>query len=149
MTARRNKKVRKQRGFRTYGWGHPKKHRGSGSRGGVGKAGRGKKGSHKKTLYYNLGYGYVGWKSGFTNPTGSSSVKTINLKEIENNLHNYVEKKIAKETKGIIELDVSQLGCQKVLGSGNLKTKMKITAKSFSSGAAEKIKAAGGETVVA
>ncbi len=41
----KGKKIRKQRGHRTHGWGSPKKHRGRGSRGGGGHAGSKK---HKK-----------------------------------------------------------------------------------------------------
>jgi large subunit ribosomal protein L15 len=147
MTVRKQKKVRKLRGSRTHSWGHPKKHRGSGSRGGVGKAGVGKKGSHKKTYYYNLGEGFVGYKKGFTNPTKNNSVMAINLETIENNIPRYIEQKIATESKGIVELDLNQTGYNKVLGSGTIRAKLKIKAKSFSAKAIEKIKAAGGEAI--
>ena len=38
MTVRRRKKTRRERGYRTHGWGIVRTHRGSGMRGGVGKA---------------------------------------------------------------------------------------------------------------
>ena len=49
MVFKSRSKVQKQRGKRTHGWGHGKKHRGAGNRGGRGKAGLGKRGAQKKT----------------------------------------------------------------------------------------------------
>ena len=45
MVFKSRSKVQKQRGKRTHGWGHGKKHRGAGNRGGRGKAGLGKRSS--------------------------------------------------------------------------------------------------------
>ncbi|MCK5334181.1 MAG: uL15 family ribosomal protein, partial [Candidatus Aenigmarchaeota archaeon] len=43
------------------------------------------------------------------------------------------------------EINVSSLGCTKVLGSGNVATKLVVIAKKFSLSAKAKIEAAGGE----
>ena len=51
MVFKSRSKVQKQRGKRTHGWGHGKKHRGAGNRGGRGKAGLGKRGAQRKTLH--------------------------------------------------------------------------------------------------
>ena len=139
--------MRKQRGSKTYGWGSPKKHRGSGSRGGMGKAGFGKKGSQKKTLAYARGYGVVGDDRGFTRPGNHAHIRTINLSEIEAHLASYLEQKIAVREGSVVSLDMSRIGVTKVLGSGRITLKIKLTAAAFSRKAEEKIKAAGGEAI--
>ena len=48
MTVNRRKKVVKQRGSHTHGWGSKKKHRGAGNRGGRGMAGSGKRADQRK-----------------------------------------------------------------------------------------------------
>ena len=70
------------------------------------------------------------------------------MKDIEHNLPKYIHDKLAHEKQGVVELDMNKIGYEKVLGSGKLHAKIKITAKSFSANAVEKIKAAGGEAVI-
>ncbi|MCK4968826.1 MAG: uL15 family ribosomal protein [Candidatus Aenigmarchaeota archaeon] len=147
MTTNRTKKVRKLRGSRTYGWGHPKKHRGAGSRGGVGNAGRGKKGQQRMSWVnkYGTRIGSVGFKI----PVAVKLIPTtINLSEIEKNLDNYINDKLATKENGKILIDATKLGYDKVLGSGKLTTSIVIKAKSFSKKAEEKIKKAKGEIQV-
>lgn len=78
MVVLRKKKVKKQRGSRTHGWGSPKKHRGSGSKGGKGNAGSGKKGQQMMSKLINEGYkmGERGFK---TNRFATKSYEGINL----------------------------------------------------------------------
>ena len=66
MPVHKRKKVTKQRGSKTHGWGSMKKHRGAGNRGGRGKAGTGKRADTKKPTIINLfgAKGYFG-KKGF------------------------------------------------------------------------------------
>ncbi|NOR84904.1 50S ribosomal protein L15 [archaeon] len=147
MTTNRTKKVRKLRGSRTYGWGHPKKHRGAGSRGGVGNAGRGKKGQQRMSWVNKYGkrIGSVGFKI----PVAVKVIPTtINLSEIEKNMDNYIINKIATKENGKILFDASKLGYDKILGSGKLTTSITIKAKSFSKKAEEKIKNVNGEAQV-
>jgi len=61
----KRKKVTKQRGSKTHGWGAMKKHRGAGNRGGRGMAGTGKRGDAKKpSIQKNKKYfGKYGFKS--------------------------------------------------------------------------------------
>ena len=60
-------------------------------------------------------------------------------------LNTYIKKEIAKKTSKGIELDLSDY---KILGEGELKTKLIITAKSASETAKEKIKKSGGELIL-
>lgn len=145
MVVHRRKKVEKRRGSRTHGWGSPKKHRGKGSRGGKGKAGGGKKGQQKLSKIYAYGLERIG-KHGFV-PKIRKVEKEINLRDLELMTESLIEKKIAKKTGNVVELDVGELGYTKVLGSGKIKTKFKIKAKRFSANAIEKIKQAGGEAI--
>ncbi len=145
MSAQRHKKNRAMRGSRTYGWGSPKKHRGKGSRGGVGKSGMGKRGQHKMSLLNSLGIKNLG-SHGFVRPRQEAFCgRAINLCAIEANIDKWLGKKIAAEEKGAVSLDVAKLGFNKVLGSGTVSRKMIIRAEKFSAGAKEKIEAAGGK----
>ncbi|MBU1245603.1 MAG: uL15 family ribosomal protein [Nanoarchaeota archaeon] len=129
MTANKEKKNVKQRGGHTHGWGHKKKHRGAGSRGGRGMAGSGKRADQNKMrVLKQFGTKYFG-KHGFKSKK-QFTLKSINLYEIE---------KLGK--------DIVELKGYKVLGTGNLTKKIKITANKFSKKALEKIKKTGGEAV--
>ncbi len=140
MVINRRKKVRKLRGSRTHGWGHPKKHRGKGSRGGVGKSGMGKRGQHKMSLLNSLGIKNIG-AYGFKRPPAVvKPVKALNLRYIESNIDKWLKKGIVAEEKNVILLDAAKLGATKVLGAG-----MIIKADRISASAKEKIEKAGGK----
>ncbi len=138
MATNQRKKSNKLRGSRTHGWGSPKKHRGAGSRGGVGNAGAGKKGQQQMIKKHKTGerIGSYGFKRP---PAILNNPRTINLCDIE---------KLAEKGKPKTEIDMSKLGYDKILGKGKLTAKLKITAKQFSKNAIEKIKKAGGEAVI-
>ena len=146
MVVNRKKKANKFRGSNTHGWGSPKKHRGSGSRGGVGNAGAGKKGQQKMTTKHNLRE-YIG-RYGFTRPPAVMVIKkTINIDEIEKHIDNFIAEGCAKKGKDIVEIDISKAGYDKVLGRGKITTKMKITAGEFSKGAIDRIQKAEGTAI--
>ncbi|MCL5730031.1 MAG: 50S ribosomal protein L15 [Candidatus Pacearchaeota archaeon] len=145
----RKRKTGKYRGKRagTYGWGARKKHKKSGHRGGKGMAGSGKRADQKKTLLLKLyGNNYFG-KQGITSrKTMKDKSDRINLRDIEMNLESYINKGIAKRTQKEIEINLKSY---KILGSGQVKNKFLINAKSASQSAIEKVKKAGGEIIVA
>lgn len=143
-TKKRNKRSR-LRGAKRCGYGFGKKHRGSGSKGGVGMAGTGKKAGQKVTLIHAKMPDYFG-KKGFTSikQLQKRHEKRINIREIENNLYNLIEEGIAKKTSEGIELNLYDY---KVLGEGETKNKFIIKAKSISAGAKEKIEKAGGKVI--
>jgi len=138
MPTNRKKKGHRQRGKTTYGYGSMKKNRGSGNRGVFGKAGTGKRADQKKpSILKQYGPSYFG-KRGFNRPQSKvKKLKIINL--------NIIDQKAKKEGAGYI-FDAS--GYDKVLATGKLTKKIKITSKSFSNSALEKIKKAGGEAII-
>ena len=145
MVVNKRKKNRAMRGSRTHGWGHPKKHRGKGSRGGVGKSGMGKRGQHKMSLLNSLGIKNIG-AHGFKRPqTVIEPVSALNLRDIELHIDNWLKKGLAAEDKNVITIDMSKLCVTKVLGSGHISRKMIISADRISASAKEKIEKAGGK----
>ena len=130
---KKRKKIVKLRGSKTHGYGSKKKHRGAGSRGGRGRAGAFK---HKKVLMRKLGLienekGFVSLKEKGIKP----KTQVINLKEL-------VE--IANDKK---EIDITEFGLEKVLGTGKIEKPITIKAKAFSAKAKEKIEKAGGKII--
>ncbi len=143
MHLKKRKKSTRYRGSHTHSRGGKKKARGSGHRGGVGLAGTGKRGDQKKTLVLNLfGNKYFG-KSQTLRKKFVKKLKVINLHEIQNRIPSLLKKGLAKEkTKDTFELNLKGY---KILGEGDVSSKLIITASKVSSSAAEKIKKAGGE----
>ncbi|MDI3474864.1 MAG: large subunit ribosomal protein [Thermococcaceae archaeon] len=146
---RRRKKVRKLRGSHTHGWGCKKKHRGGGSKGGKGMAGTGKRKDQKWTWTIKYAPDRLG-KRGFHRPKAVQYVpQTINLSDIDENLQLFLDMGVAYEEEGKIVVDTTQLGVDKVLGTGSLSRPLVIKAYYVTPKAEEKIKAAGGEVLLA
>jgi large subunit ribosomal protein L15 len=141
MAFKRRKKTR-YRGTHTHGRGFKKKARGSGHRGGFGMSGVE---NQKKTAFLNLyGNNYFGSDKALRRPI-KPKPKVLNLDDIERNVPTFVKEGIAKETKAGIELNLGRI---KILGDGNVKSKLIITALSASKSAIEKVKKAGGSIKV-
>ena len=121
------------RGMGTAGLGSRKNNRSSGNRGGTGMSGTGKRADHKKTLVTKeYGHGYFG-KQGITSKgTKRDKRDRINVGEIE---------KYAKNGK-------VELKSYKILGAGEIKSKLTVYAKEASATAIAKVKKAGGEIVI-
>jgi large subunit ribosomal protein L15 len=141
MVWKRRSKRSRLRGQRTCGYGSRKKHRGKGSKGGMGMAGTGKKAGQKKTYVLKYFPDYFG-KKGFR--SRSKKLDAINLKDIQSRLNYFMEKKIAKKTSEGIEINLKGY---KVLGEGELKDKFLIKASKFSENAKEKIAKSGSRIV--
>jgi len=146
MVVNRRKKVVRQRGSSTYGWGK-NKHRNSGSKGGFGNAGTGKKSDNKKPSIWGTKTDYFG-KHGFVPKGQVVDVRIVNLRDIEQMLPGWISAKQVGQEAGSFVVDLAKLGYDKLLSSGKVTRKLKITVSSASEGAAEKVKAAGGELVV-
>lgn len=133
MTVNKRKKVGKYRGGSTHGYGYRKKHRGAGNRGGRGRAGRGKRSKARKQIFPKLG------RHGFTS-IRSKKTEAINIAGLNELIkRNKIEKK-----EDIYLIDLSLLGYQKLLGSGETERKLQIKVEQYSKQAEEKIKKAGG-----
>ncbi len=137
MVVHKRKKVTKYRSHTTHGGGHRKKRRGAGSRGGRGNAGSGKRAGHKRFTFAN----YLG-KKGFTSKS-RSKVKAINLRDVQTLV---IHEKAVKEGDTYL-INLEKLGYNKLLGTGNVTFKLKVSVSSYSKRAEEKIKAAGGEII--
>lgn len=145
MKLKKRKKVSRMhgRGMGTHGWGSRKKHVGtSGHRGGMGMSGTGKMAGHKKTLITKLyGMGYFG-KQGITSKsTKRKQNNVMNVYDIEKNLE--MLKKEYGNKEGVIVLED-----YKILGEGEIKSKVIIKAKAASQSAKEKIETAGGKIIL-
>jgi len=150
MVTRKESKSRKQRGKRTHGWGHGKKHRGAGNRGGRGRAGLGKRGAQKKTLPLSQGKKAVGKIA--NDNMGMEVVRknairtsTINLSKLSNQIERWVKSEKAKKTKDVYSVDLSKLGYDKLLSDGELSKKINVTVTAYSEKAKTKLEAAGGK----
>ncbi|MBR9679637.1 MAG: 50S ribosomal protein L15 [Candidatus Altiarchaeota archaeon] len=127
------------RGTRTHG--HGKTWRGKGKRGGKGWAGVE---DHRKVSAIKGGklltggsrkgkIGHMG-KYGFNRGGLKSSANSINVSQLE---------RLTDKT----EIDLTELGFDKLLGSGKLGKKMKIKVRAWSKRAEEKVNAVGGKLI--
>ncbi len=134
-------KKKKYRGSGTHGGGSKKKRRGAGSRGGRGRAGD----KHKKIKYWKEGSKK---RKGFKRPEAvTTEQKTINIKELEMRLDEFLERGFAEEADGNIKLNLEEAGYDKLLGSGKARSPMVVKCKKFSEKAKEKLEEVGGSAI--
>lgn len=125
------RKIRKFRGTRTQGYGRIGQHRDSGSKGNR-KVGRHK---HLWSKVVTTEPNYFG-KHGFHSPQAIHKIeKTINLKNLE---------QIATST----EINLTELGYTKLLGTGKLTKALNIQVEAASKSAQQKIEDAGGKLIL-
>ncbi len=141
MVVHKRKKNRRFRGSRTCGWGLV--HRGSGTKGGVGMSGGGKKCHSKKDMY---GPGHLG-KSGFKKKGTVNKYESISIKELEDRLETFLEKKLIEKKGDSYDVDLSKLGYGKLLSQGKVNKKLNIKANYFSEKAKLKIEEKGGKLI--
>jgi len=125
------RKHRKMRGSRTQGYGRIGQHRDSGSKGHR-KVGRHK---HLWSLVSNMDEKYFG-KHGFHSP------QSIHRKENAINLN-----KLAEIAQAETEINLTEMGYTKLLGTGKVTKALTITVPACSKTATEKIEAAGGKVI--
>ncbi len=134
MVVRFKKKVRKLRGSKTHGWGSKKKHRGSGSQGGTGMSGLMK---HKRSWMLQNDPEHFG-RAGFKVPSAvKKEEKYINLKDLD-----AIASKMNKK-----DIDLSELGYDKVLSTGRLTRPLVVKAKKIVEKAKKKIEGIGGQAI--
>ena len=144
----KKKKVVKYRGSKTHGGGAMKKRRGAGNRGGRGMAGSGKRGDAKNPTTQKIKR-YFG-KYGFSSikKTRTNKLKSINVERLQNILPRLLEKKQAEKKNNVVFVDLKNLGYGKLLGSGNIKSKVEINVDFASKKAIEKVQSKGGKVNV-
>ena len=140
-------KKRRQRGSRTHGGGTHKNRRGAGHRGGRGRAGRSKHEFHNYEPKQ---------KHGFKRPQDARpTVEEIDVKKLDEDAILYVADGLAEETddgyaidaRDVVE-DGHEVDVVKVLGSGQVRNALSVTADEFSETAREKLEDAGGDAVL-
>jgi large subunit ribosomal protein L15 len=125
------RKIRKFRGSRTQGYGRIGQHRDSGSKGNR-KVGRHK---HLWSKVVTQNPGYFG-KHGFTSPQSKHRIESpINLLKLD---------QLAKGS----EINLTELGYTKLLGTGKITKKLTITIAAASKSAIAKVEAAGGKLIL-
>ena len=136
----RLRKVRKNRGSRTQGWGRVGQHRRTGSKG------RRNAGRHKALWSYVIKYEPEYYsKVGFTSPRSlRHESKIINVGSLNGIGANLSAEK--QEDKTIV--DLAALGYTKLLGTGKITKPLVIKVASCSKSAAEKVKNAGGQVLM-
>ncbi|KXB06577.1 hypothetical protein AKJ52_01995 [candidate division MSBL1 archaeon SCGC-AAA382C18] len=145
MGSRKSKKSRSQRGSNTYGGGPGRNRRHSGHKGGKGQAGSDKHKWRKVTLKNPRYFG----KHGFKRPAKmQKEVETVNVGELDEYVEELLNEGVAEEGDEGIFIDASEIGIDKVLGSGKVTHSLKIKADDFSDSAQRKLEEAGGEAVL-
>jgi large subunit ribosomal protein L15 len=140
-------KKRRQRGSRTHSGGSHKNRRGAGHRGGRGRAGRDK---HEFHNYEPLG------KHGFSRPEKvQEEVLTITVQKLDEDAALLADDQLAEETDFGYRLDVRDIvedgweaDAVKVLGDGQVRNQLEVTADAFSASAVELIEEEGGDAVL-
>ena len=141
MQSKRTKRTRIRAAKPTAHYGHKKKNRGAGHRGGRGKAGTGKRGS-SKLMMLTQGKKYLG-KYGFKSL--KSSISSINLNELQLKLTPLLEKSLITKNKEVYEINLDKLGYQKLLSKGDVKYKLNLKVKAATQNAISRVEKAGGK----
>lgn len=137
------RKIRKQRGSRTHGWGQIGQHRKTSQKG------RRNVGRHKHGWSYVIRYepDYFE-KKGFTSPRSlKQTEKTINVGELEQLAAKLESQNLLEKENDKTLINLQKLGYTKLLGSGQLSKPFLIHVQSHSEAAARKIEEAGGQLV--
>ncbi|WP_340101276.1 uL15m family ribosomal protein [Salinibaculum salinum] len=141
-----NKKKR-QRGSRTHGGGTHKNRRGAGHRGGRGAAGRDK---HEFHNYEPLG------KHGFSRPDKvKDDVVTVDVQKLDEDAALLAADGVAEETDDGYAVDARDVAedsydadAVKVLGTGQVRNALDVTADAFSASARELLEESGGSAAL-
>lgn len=141
MVTNKQKKVTKQRGRRTHGYGLT--HRGSGRKGGKGRAGGIKKSNCKKRSYSPTEFGRHGFKI-----KNIVEEKVITTKQLDQSIEKLLEQKKIKEEKGKYLIDLSEIGYDKLISNGKVYKKLEIKAKKATDNAIEKIQNSEGTVII-
>jgi large subunit ribosomal protein L15 len=147
MVVRRERKSRKLRGrSRTMGWGSVGQHRKAGSRGGKGAAGLGK---HKWTWTIKYAPDWFGKRGFLPRRSKAGYHKTVmnvgDLAEVVEKLKATGEAKIED---GMVEVNLADMGVEKLLGEGEIRVPVKVIVSEASETAVKKIEEAGGKVII-
>ena len=85
-------------------------------------------------------------KHGFTSI--KKKVKTINLTELQRSAEGLVEKGKITKNKDVYEIDLIELGYDKLLSKGNISSKLHIKVKKATPNAVSRVEKAGGKVEI-
>jgi large subunit ribosomal protein L15 len=139
--AHRDRKTQSRRGSVTYGYGSRKKHRGKGSRGGVGMAGSKK---HKWSRVSKTMPDYFKHKGFTTAKSVSRKIKALNIGRLQERLDDFVAEGVASKQGKSFNVDLTKTEYSKLIGAGRVSVKLNVKVDSCSRKAREKVEAAGG-----
>jgi large subunit ribosomal protein L15 len=142
MVVRRERKIRKLRGRKT-GFGSHKKHKGAGNRGGRGMSGMHKSKVMRMIKYFPDHYGKSGMSS-----IKKVKIRTVNLMDLDSKIEQLLKEKKVEKDKDGIKVKLSDLGYDKLLGSGKVNHPLIVEAKYFSKNAIKKLEEVKGKAVV-
>jgi large subunit ribosomal protein L15 len=136
-------KKRRQRGSRTHGGGTHKNRRGAGHRGGRGRAGRAK---HEFHNYEPIG------KHGFSRPDeATDTVAEVTVRELDEDAALLAAEGLAEQDGDAYHVDARDVAedgwdvdVVKVLGNGDVRQELHVTADAFTASAVAKLEEAGG-----
>jgi large subunit ribosomal protein L15 len=134
MTVRKRRKKNRLRGHRVHGKGDTKNKRGAGSRGGRGKAGSHK---HRFTKYY------ADFGKEKKQVRGKPRAKAVNLDEVEQSLPAWIASGKAQKSGDKIVVDGKKTGFGKLLGRGELHSRIVFENVAASKAAAMKLRKSG------
>ena len=136
----RLRKVRRQRGSRTHGWGQVGQHRASGHKGGLGQSGLNKHLYSTMIKYYPDHFGHDS-----THPPHPNIIKKwASVRDLDDLFAKLGTKEGEKKI-----IDLSKAGYDKLLGGGKIKNAYIVKINQSTASAQEKVKQAGGEVLAA
>lgn len=140
MVVRKARKIRKQRGYRTHGYGRISGgHRKSGTRGGKGAAGR-----YDHEFVRAIKAGTI-FPKGFVPHRGpQKTIIPYNVGKLNSQIDKLAEDKLAEKKGNAYSIDLSKIGVVKLLGSGIVSHKIDVVVERITPKAQQKIEAAGG-----
>lgn len=165
MVWHRERKSRKERGHRNYGWGRVAGHRGKGRKGGTGLTSG--KFKHKWLIYLKQkamgfpehqpgfpkhGNPWIIGKQGFKRPQEvirREAYEAINLSQLDKCLDDLVKQNFAIKEGSVYKVDLVKAKIGKLLAKGNLTKKCEITVERISKKAQEKIEQQGSKVIIA
>ncbi|MBE6525558.1 MAG: uL15 family ribosomal protein [Candidatus Methanomethylophilaceae archaeon] len=133
-------RTKKFRGLRTHGRGK-KAGRGAGIIGGHGNAGLGKTKKIYMLKYDRNHFGHYGFKRPQCMVEANS---TLNVSELQEQADRFVALGFATKDGDVYNINLTEAGIDKLLGSGNIDVKVNVIVSEASAKAVEKIEAAGG-----
>ncbi len=167
MLAKKKSKVSRMRGTSSHGWGHKKKHRGAGHRGGVGLSGTGAMGDAQKpgilanskgilkkiSAAKGIKMSKIKLGNTYNTKRGFASIhkkkqNVLSLNYLEHNYDKLVESGVIVEEKKEMIFDSTAFNYNKVLGRGKFTKKMTIVCFDISENAKQAVEAAGGKVVI-